>query len=280
VNLRAILRTVRRQRHPVRFVIGMALLRLGLSPGLRIVEEGFSLRFFPSKMSLWLWVNHADPIEERDFFRSYLRPGDLVIDAGSNIGHLTLQASVLVGDAGHVLSIEAHPATFEFLRQNVEDNRHTNITLQNVALSDAPGCVRFSSFADDSANRVDSGGDGIEVNACRLDDLNCPPGRVALMKIDIEGYEKFALDGAPVTLARTECVYFEFCRTLSDRYGYGLPDLVQRFTQHGLHIYRVRENRLEYVPAEWGSDPNEYDNLFAIRDVNMFCGRTKIRPPA
>jgi FkbM family methyltransferase len=257
----------------------MALLRLGISSRLRIAENGFSLRFFPSKMSLWLWVNHSDPNDERDFFRSYLRPGDSVIDAGANIGHLTLEASVLVGDAGHVVSIEAHPATFEFLRQNVQDNHRRNIALHNVALSDAEGTVRFSSVSDDSANRVDPGGGGIEVKACRLDDLNCPPGAIALMKIDVEGYEKFALDGAPLTLARTDCVYFEFCRTLSDRYGYGLSDLIERFARHGLQIYRMRGNALEHLPPGWGSDPNEYDNLFAIRDLKAFCERTRVRPP-
>src|SRR4051812_34119858 len=98
MNLLEVLRTLKQQRHPFRLLAGITLARLGASSRIRISQNGYSLRFFPgSKISLRLWVNHADPVEEeRDFFRAYLRPGDSVIDAGANVGHLTLEASILV----------------------------------------------------------------------------------------------------------------------------------------------------------------------------------------
>src|SRR5687768_13713321 len=46
--------------------------------------------------------------------------GDTVLDVGAGIGRAAITFSELVGPAGAVHCIEAHPATFDFLRRAVE----------------------------------------------------------------------------------------------------------------------------------------------------------------
>src|SRR5207249_9878145 len=52
-----------------------------------------------------------------------IRPGDTVIDAGANIGYMTLLAAVAAGPSGTVLSFEPHPELFGVLRDNIHEAR-------------------------------------------------------------------------------------------------------------------------------------------------------------
>ena len=53
------------------------------------------------------------------FIRRRLRPGDVLLDIGSNIGVYTLVAASLVGATGRVLAVEADPTCYGRLSQNV-----------------------------------------------------------------------------------------------------------------------------------------------------------------
>ena len=90
-------------------------MKSGFSSLFKIKQEGFSLKFYPSSMSRVLWVDQYLSQERykegQRFFRSYLRPNDVVVDVGANIGFFTLMSSILVGKFGKVYAIEAHPKT-------------------------------------------------------------------------------------------------------------------------------------------------------------------------
>jgi hypothetical protein len=51
------------------------------------------------------------------------RPGDTVIDAGANVGYMTVLAGLAVGPGGRVIGFEPHPELFEVYRRNVEAAR-------------------------------------------------------------------------------------------------------------------------------------------------------------
>lgn len=67
-------------------------------------------------------------------FTHLLEEGMNVVDAGANVGQYTLLASPIVGLRGSVHSFEPVPATFSRLRQNVDLNRLTNVSLNRAAL--------------------------------------------------------------------------------------------------------------------------------------------------
>src|ERR671924_2358342 len=76
--------------------------------------------------------------EARDLFLHAYTPraGDVVLDVGAGIGAETLLFSRLVGPSGRVVSLEAHPRTYERLARLCEVNRLENVTPLQVAALD------------------------------------------------------------------------------------------------------------------------------------------------
>ena len=66
----------------------------------------------------------------------FLEPGDVFIDVGANIGYYSLLASGLVGRAGRVFSIEAHPAIHTQLLRNVQMAPTNNISAIHAAAAE------------------------------------------------------------------------------------------------------------------------------------------------
>jgi Protein-L-isoaspartate(D-aspartate) O-methyltransferase (PCMT) len=56
-----------------------------------------------------------------------LRPGDVFVDVGANIGYYSLLASTIVGPSGKVVAIEASPAIHGLLVDNLRRNRADNV---------------------------------------------------------------------------------------------------------------------------------------------------------
>jgi predicted RNA methylase len=62
-----------------------------------------------------------------------LRPGMTVVDAGANIGYVSVRASKLVGPNGRVVCIEADPSNVAILRANLWRNGCTNTEILPIA---------------------------------------------------------------------------------------------------------------------------------------------------
>src|SRR5690606_8016762 len=119
----------------------------------------------------------------------------------------------------------AHPRTFGFLRGNIELNRRANVEALNFAVGAGPGTLAFSDRRSDDQNAVSPTGT-VQVRAESLDTLlERWPEPIRLLKIDVEGFEKFVFEGAPRVLERTACIYYESCARLDAQYGYS-PQLV------------------------------------------------------
>lgn len=54
--------------------------------------------------------------------RAFIRPDDVVIDVGANIGDLTLPMSRMVGERGKVYAFESHPDIYNILCANLALN--------------------------------------------------------------------------------------------------------------------------------------------------------------
>jgi FkbM family methyltransferase len=146
--------------------------------------------------------------------------GDTVIDAGANVGYMSVLLSFAIGSNGTLLSFEPHPELFEVLQANVRSARPAAgaTELYNVALGDAAGTGRLvvpSQFAEnDGISYIGRGddptGSGIEVPVTTIDDALA--ARCAtLMKLDVEGYELQVLTGSRRALSdgRIRHIVFE-----------------------------------------------------------------------
>ena len=65
---------------------------------------------------------------EIDLFRQLLRPGDVAIDVGANIGALTVAMARLVQPGGAIVAFEPQRAIFDILCDNLRLNGLANVT--------------------------------------------------------------------------------------------------------------------------------------------------------
>ena len=127
-------------------------------------------------------------------------------DGGAHVGQFTKPLSALFE---RVIAVEPAQDTYECLMANVRRFNLTNVEPLNVALSDRPGTVRLELDAKQSA-RKNTGGryavhDKRGVIRCEtIDGWNLP--HLSFLKLDVEGSELSALEGAALTLKRCKPV--------------------------------------------------------------------------
>lgn len=239
----------------------------------------YMLRFHPNHLSAEIWIkSHCGSIggaNEVNLPSSLLRRGDTVVDIGANIGSTAFEFWSAVGDTGHVFAIEPHPKTFRYLQDNISLNRATNITPLEFAVADRDGELVLTDQTADNLNYITSGDGGLTVVARRLDSLSEITTPIALLKIDVEGFEYAVLQGARDMLKRTESIYFEAKTAHYERFGYGYDTIHNLLTEHGFHIFsqlsptKITEIGASYLPRK--------ENLIAIRNVDNALRRAGLQ---
>ncbi|GAB4203756.1 MAG: hypothetical protein OHK0013_18130 [Sandaracinaceae bacterium] len=140
-------------------------------------------------------------VEDMAFVTHALRPGDLFVDVGANIGSYTVLAGGVA--KAEVIACEPVPATRERLTRNVALNGLAGrVRVEPVAVSDHEGTVSMTTDRD-AMNQVVATGGGLDVRAITLDTL-LSDRTPTLIKIDVEGHEAEVIRGAARTLARPE----------------------------------------------------------------------------
>lgn len=173
--------------------------------------------------------------DDMGFTLHFLRPGDLFVDVGANVGSYTILAAGAVG--ARCVSFEPVPGTFAYLLDNVRLNGLEGLVeARNVAVGAEQGTAVFTSTLD-TVNHVrapgETTGSSISVSVCRLD--TALAGRSAsLIKIDVEGYESRVLDGAGQTLRDPSLLAIIMeVNGSGSRYGVEDGELVQRVMSFG-----------------------------------------------
>lgn len=266
-----------RQTHPVKFLLSRVLMKTGLSERLLITFPEYSLRFYPTPQLAEMWINpDYSRIEER-FIGDYLRKGDIVIDVGANIGLITLRCGKIVGSQGAVHSIEAHPRVFRYLQGNIAVNNLKNVTAYNFGVSNARGTLSFTDKMWDEINSVADQSDiegVISIPSETLDAIVQISGEIDLLKIDVEGYEKFVFEGAERILQMTQCIFFESNKEHYQHFGYRGIDIYSILRSRKFTILRsVNETTLTEVTDDYESMNTE--NLIAVRNIQDLLDRTR-----
>lgn len=148
-----------------------------------------------------------------------IRPGDVVLDVGANVGFYSLLAARAAGKAGRVVAFEPLQRNVERLRRHLELNHLSEVEVIQAAVSDSSGVRWFSKGEYEATGRLDSSGE-IEVAALSLDDFHAQGKlpRVDVIKIDVEGAELEVLRGAArVLTALRPCLVVELHNPEMDR---------------------------------------------------------------
>jgi len=164
------------------------------------------------------WILSRFPEEKWPFSQAVKRlvkPGDCVVDAGANVGYVTLLLSRWVGETGSVHSFEPVPETFEWLAESVRKLKLANVNLHNCGLSDSAqnatmGIPRYLSGGENLyESRIVEEGRGarftrtVNVSLNTLDAVLAGSSRrVSFIKIDVEGHELPVVKGALQVITR------------------------------------------------------------------------------
>lgn len=145
-----------------------------------------------------------------------LRPDFNVIDVGANIGFLTLNFATRCRE-GKTYSFEPDSETFLKLKVNVTLNQLKNVRLFRTAIGSRAGEGQLYKLyqSNPGANRILTHGPEVAVPSetveiSSLDDLDSQGcfGSVEFIKIDVEGFELFVLEGARKLISRCKPVLF------------------------------------------------------------------------
>ncbi len=172
-------------------------------------------------------------------------PGDVCIDVGGHIGHMTSVLAHRAGSGGLVLSFEPNPTTRERLSRNVRGwTEGAVIEVRSTALSSRVGVDTLAvdpNDLNDASAHLGAGITGIpsvagfEIHLDTLD--NATEGRpIGVMKVDVEGHELAVLEGGKRALTSgqiRDIVYEDHPR---------YPSKVSRLLEsHRYTIFAIRE---------------------------------------
>lgn len=183
-------------------------------------------------------------------FEKILRPGDVVVEAGSNIGTHTIPLSKIVGQTGSVIAFEPQRLIFQLLCANVALNNCWNVDTRHAAAGNEGGWVLSdvldpeaeSNFGSIRLNHTYVGSIGQDrVPLLTIDSLNLD--RLDFLKADVEGFEQAVIEGSLETIARCRPVIYVEHNNVED---WTVPELLNRL---GYDCYW-------YVTCLW--DPNNH----------------------
>lgn len=213
----------------------------------------------------------------QEWISKILRPGDHCIDVGANFGQHSVLMSKLVGPQGRVFCFEASPTTFSYLEQNLERNHCQNVQAFPVGIWNEAIEMDFSyvehvagcSFFSTTGIRE---GKNERIN-CRSLDSFFPVGstRISLIKIDVEGAEIKAIEGAKNLIRRDQpALLTELNKVTLERfYGASVRDFCNQIDSIGYAIRIIDKSGNIYLVSNCEELESLLQSKFQL--FNLLC---------
>ncbi len=190
--------------------------------------------------------------------KRYEEKGGNFIDIGANLGYYSCLFGFVAKSNGLVLSVEPEPENLFLLNENVKLNKLKNIRIFPVAVGNADGEVTLNLYKGSNRGRhsivVTNSGRTVKVPLKRIDDLAnelfSEGQRIDFMKIDVEGYEPFVIEGARATLLRTDAVAIEYSPYLLHTFGNDAGNFLRELAEQFPKISEVTEDSIHPIDLE------------------------------
>jgi FkbM family methyltransferase len=205
--------------------------------------------------------------EDMAFVMHALRPDDLFVDVGANVGSYTVLASGAVG--ARCVSFEPAPRAYRALLDNLRLNDLTaRVEARNECLASAPGEAEFTVGLDTVNHVVARSQGGVETVHVALNTLDAALAKRApmMLKIDVEGYETAVIAGADETFrSRALCAVLMELNGSGARYGFDDRRLHEQMLRYDFTPAAYDPLRRELRPRAWDGPCG--GNLLYVRDL-------------
>jgi len=203
----------------------------------------------------------------------YLRKNDVVFEFGANVGTETLAFSGLVGRYGKVVAVEADLENVHVLRDRIDLNQLSHVTIVPKAVSDSSRLLELHKGAHSGVSYITA--IKVEINrthknmieSITADELFLLYGAPKLLFMDVEGAEFMALCGASNLLQNARpIIYLEVNSAFLQRCDSSAKQIYELLHEYSYILYdpngwSLPEIKLDSfnldVDGEWLALPEE-----------------------
>jgi FkbM family methyltransferase len=209
---------------------------------------------------------------EISLMKTYIRPGNTVLDIGANIGFYANVLSACVGEKGQVHCFEPDTTNFKHLQNNC--GKLANVKLNNVAVADKAQTLKIYTSkelnVDHRTYKPDNYDQEIDIPAIAIDEyMRDKP--VNFIKMDIQGFEMSAVKGMLNVLKQNDLkMLSEFWPYGMRKAGTSILDYYTFLQQQGFVIYLIEQKQLlqlteDKVKSMMDLPVEHYMNIFASK---------------
>lgn len=198
---------------------------------------------------------------------SLLDKPKIIVDAGANIGYFSLFFNHYFPDA-KIYAFEPIPNTYQYFKKNIEINNCQSITTYNLGLFNEKKEIDmyYNMEGSGSSSLVDllntKNTKNIKCKFTTLDNFyeeNDIRG-CNLIKCDVEGAEKFVIEGGINVIKKYKPVIFcEMLRKWSAKFNYHPNDIIAMLSNIGYICYAISDN--SFIKINEVNDNTEETNF-------------------
>lgn len=256
-------------------------------PRLITWTNGLKFRIYPgNEMYRAIFVRGMYDPNSAVVVGALLGKGGVFVDVGANMGYFSLLMSKIVGENGRILAIEPSNRDFSRLIDNVQVNNLNNlISTYKIAISNKQSTVKLHIACEERSALNTIGKEfsckGIEkkrienVDAITLDKFISDKhlDGIDVLKIDVEGSEAFALEGASKTIAKFRpALMLGLNRDSLALCGSTVQKLEQQLKSMKYVVYEIVETPIfELKKVE--------RDLLSVHSKVVFCLHENVVPP-
>ena len=250
------------------------------NPSITVKRNGVYFQLDRSDYMQW-HIYAKQPDESWKSTLRYLRNNTIIVDVGANCGAFCLRVAQLANkkklDNFRILAFEPNPFVYEKLLKNLAinpqiakyvvpvqeglGNKEDTLTLRFNNSNTGNGSILLSQGREDEVVSIIV--NTLDRHLAKSTSTNLP---VAFVKIDVEGFEPYVLEGAYRTIEKhMPTLYIEITEQWFNQYNRSQKDIFSELEARGYALYAEEKHGLELIDANLVYSDRQF-NMLALHE--------------